>query len=283
MLTLFSFLQNVFHFVRALTVRVTKKMYRHAAVFVSAASVVTVVALTSSGFGSGGRNALTVYAETKSDAADELEEEEISEGAEILTEAKIQAALTDSRRQGQLLVGELLTQDVRRKEESQLAAHAEVEEVKKQILMEAQAKAEEEEKAREEEARKASAVVSYTDEDYQVLLRIVQAEAGICDEIGKILVANVVLNRVRSSEFPNTITKVVYQRSQFSPVSDGSINTCKITSQTIDCVNRALAGEDYSEGALYFMNRGGSKSRSVRWFDGKLTFLFQHEQHEFFK
>lgn len=274
MLTLYSFLQNVFLFVKTMVVRVTKRAYRRSAVFVSAVSVITVVALTSSGFGGGGRNAITAYAETNSGILLENTEEEPEE-IDIITEAKIQVDLTESRRQGQQLVGAMLTQDVQRKEESRLAAQAEIEKVKKQILMEA-------EESAKEEAKKAAAV-SYSEEDYQVLLRIVQAEAGICDEKGKILVANVILNRVKSSEFPNTIKKVVYQKSQFQPVSNGTINSCKVTRETIDCVNRALSGEDYSQGALYFMNRGASKSRSVRWFDGKLEFLFQHERHEFFK
>ncbi len=100
---------------------------------------------------------------------------------------------------------------------------------------------------------------------------------------GRILVANVILNRVRNPEFPDNITDVVYQRSQFSPVIDGSINTCKVMPETVEAVNRALAGEDYSRGALYFMNRGRSQSRNVSWFDGKLTFLFHHDGHEFFK
>lgn len=277
MLTLYSFLQNVFLFVRTMVVRVAKRAYRHCAVFMSAASVITVVALTSSGFGSGGRSALTAFAETNSGIEENTEEE--PEEIETVTEANIQANLTDSRRQGQLLVGELLTQDVQRKEESRQAAQAEIEEVKKQILMEA----ENAKKQADEEARKAAAVVSYSEEDYQVLLRIVQAEAGICDDKGKILVANVILNRVRSKEFPDTIKSVVYQRSQFSPVSNGSINTCKVTRQTIDCVNRALAGEDYSQGALYFMYRSGSRKGAVGWFDRNLTFLFRHERHEFFK
>ena len=97
------------------------------------------------------------------------------------------------------------------------------------------------------------------------------------------MVANVILNRVESGSFPNTITKVVYQKHQFSPVSNGSINTVKVTRQTIDCVDRALQGEDYSQGALYFMYRGGSRSGAIRWFDRHLTFLFSHEKHEFFK
>ena len=55
-------------------------------------------------------------------------------------------------------------------------------------------------------------------------MKIVQAEAGICDERGRILVANVIMNRVRDKRFPNSVTEVVYQRGQFSPVSDGRIN-----------------------------------------------------------
>lgn len=284
MLTICSFLQNVFHFVKIIAVKVTKRMYRNAAVLTTGFAVVTVVALTSTGFGGGGKNALTVFAETRTDLG---QDEEESEEIEIITEAKIQVDLTDSRRQGQLVVGELLARDIHQKEQNQLATKVEIEKVKKEILMEAEAKAkaEAEQAARqkEEEARKAAAIVSYSEQDYQVLLRIVQAEAGVCDEQGKVLVANVILNRVRDKSFPNNITDVVYQRSQFSPVSNGSINTVKVTSQTIDCVNRALSGEDYSRGALYFMYRGGSRSHAVSWFDGRLTFLFQHERHEFFK
>ena len=110
-----------------------------------------------------------------------------------------------------------------------------------------------------------------------------QAEAGICDTKGRILVANVIINRVKSGDFPNTITDVVYQKSQFSPVSDGRLNSCTVTQETVEAVDRALAGEDYSQGALYFMNRGRSYSHNVNWFDRNLTYLFNHDRHEFFK
>lgn len=296
MLTFNSFLQCVYHFVKKMAVRVTKKMHRSAAVLTTGFAVLTVVALTSTGFGGGGKNALTAFAETRADQ--ETGSEEDAEETKDLTEAAIQIDLTDSRRQGQIVVGKLLAMEVQQQQESQLAAKAEIENVKQEILKEAQAKAlaeaekaaeeaarQAEEAARqaEEAARQAAAVVPYSEQDYQTLLRIVQAEAGICDDKGKILVADVVLNRVRDDEFPNNITDVVYQKSQFSPVSDGSINTVTITSQTVDCVNRALSGEDYSEGALYFMNRNGARSSAVSWFDRRLTFLFQHQGHEFFK
>ena len=80
----------------------------------------------------------------------------------------------------------------------------------------------------EEDPQVAEAFADYTESDYNVLLRIVQAEAGGCDMKGKILVANVILNRVESDEFPDTITDVVYEKRQFSPVSNGSINRCKV-------------------------------------------------------
>ena len=114
--------------------------------------------------------------------------------------------------------------------------------------------------------------------DYNVLLKIVEAEAGGEDTIGKIMVANVILNRVNSDRFPNTVTEVVYQKSQFSPISDGRINTVSISQETLNAVERALNGEVYSNGALYF--------RSVRcnstWFDNKLTRVTEHGNHIFY-
>ena len=135
----------------------------------------------------------------------------------------------------------------------------------------------------EEDPQVAEAFADYTESDYNVLLRIVQAEAGGCDMKGKILVANVILNRVESDEFPDTITDVVYEKRQFSPVSNGSINRCKVEQETVEAVDRALAGEDYSEGALFFMNRRASSGSNVHWFDTHLDYLFQHGGHEFFK
>ena len=71
---------------------------------------------------------------------------------------------------------------------------------------------------------------SLEDQEYQVLLKIVEAEAGCEDTEGRMLVANVVMNRVRNGYFPNTVTEVVYQRqdgtAQFSPVSDGRYSEC---------------------------------------------------------
>lgn len=124
-------------------------------------------------------------------------------------------------------------------------------------------------------------------EELEVLLRIVEAEAGCEDEDGKLLVANVVLNRVENESFPDTVTEVVFQRgkgvTQFSPVANGRFYTVEISKETESAVERALAGEDISDGALYFAARKYADSSRMRWFDENLTFLFAHGGHEFFK
>lgn len=123
-------------------------------------------------------------------------------------------------------------------------------------------------------------------EELEALLRIVEAEAGCEDEEGKLLVANVVLNRLNSDKFPDSITEIVFQRengvTQFSPVADGSYYKVMISEETVDAVGRALAGEDISRGALYFAARKYADSDSMRWFDEKTTLLFRHGGHEFF-
>lgn len=124
-------------------------------------------------------------------------------------------------------------------------------------------------------------------EDYENLLRIVEAEASGEDENGKLLVANVVLNRVASEEFPDTVTEVVFQQNngvtQFSPVANGRFWTVEVSEETISAVERALNGEDLSQGALYFAARKHANSKSMRWFDEKLEFLFRYGGHEFFR
>lgn len=125
-----------------------------------------------------------------------------------------------------------------------------------------------------------------TEEDKEVLLRIVEAEATCEDVKGRMLVANVILNRVVSEHFPDSITEVVFQNNgvtyQFSPIKDGRYWTVKVSEKTIEAVERVLAGEDESRGALYFAARSMAEKKAMRWFDTSLKYLFRHGVHEFF-
>lgn len=120
------------------------------------------------------------------------------------------------------------------------------------------------------------------DNEYKVLLKIVEAEAGSEDLTGKMLVANVIMNRVNSQSFPDTVTEVVYQRhqgkAQFSPTADGRIDTVNVSQETITAVERVLNGEDSSNGALYFR----SVYSNSGWFDRALTRVIEHGNHIFY-
>ena len=151
----------------------------------------------------------------------------------------------------------------------------------------ADSKAKEAKKA--EEAKEASSEYVYdaTDKEVEMLERIVQAEAGSEDMKGRILVANVVLNRVSNKNFPDTVKQVIFQNSdgeyQFSPVADKRYWSVKVSKKTKEAVQRALQGEDYSDGALYFMARKRAKASNAKWFDDNLKWLFKHGGHEFYR
>lgn len=129
--------------------------------------------------------------------------------------------------------------------------------------------------------------IKLSSSEKEVLMRIVEAEATGEDIKGKMLVANVVLNRVNNPRFPDTVEEVVFQKTgslyQFSPIKDGRYYKVSISSETKKAVNRVLDGEDESKGALYFMARSRAKASNVTWFDRALTRIFQYGSHEFYK
>lgn len=128
--------------------------------------------------------------------------------------------------------------------------------------------------------------VLLSEEDYEILCRIVEAEAGTEDEKGRMLVARVVLNRVESSRFPDTVKGVVFQKEggicQFSPVADGRYYNVSVSEDTREAVQKVLKGKDESQGALYFVNRRAANAEYMYWFDTKCTPLFSYGRHEFF-
>lgn len=85
-----------------------------------------------------------------------------------------------------------------------------------------------------------------------LLQKIVMAEAEGEPYEGKVAVANVVLNRLRSANFPNTITKVIYQKHQFSPVANGRLKRVRPSAETVKAVNAALNGHKAVQDNTYF-------------------------------
>ena len=89
--------------------------------------------------------------------------------------------------------------------------------------------------------------------DLNLLSRLVYGEARGEPYTGQVAVAAVVLNRVRNSSFPNTVSGVIYQRGAFDVVSDGQINlTPNATAKK--AAQDALNGWDPTHGAIYYFN-----------------------------
>ena len=117
----------------------------------------------------------------------------------------------------------------------------------------------------------------------RILERIVEAESGDQTIKGRQMVANVILNRMKSEKFPNSVREIVFAGRQFSPVSNGSYYRVKVSARTKKAVEKALKEKDNTNGALYFMYRAGSDSSNVSWVDRELTKICEYGCHEFFR
>ena len=122
----------------------------------------------------------------------------------------------------------------------------------------------------------------YREDEVFWLARIIQAESGGEPLLGKIAVGNVVLNRVRSAYYPNTIYGVIFDRKygvQFSPVLNGTIyNTPSYAS--ILAAKICLEGFDLSEGAFFFLCPELSSSS---WIPNSREYLFSIGKHDFYR
>ncbi|MDY5211062.1 cell wall hydrolase [Intestinibacter sp.] len=97
------------------------------------------------------------------------------------------------------------------------------------------------------------AVMSLSDEQLNLLSKLVAAEARGESYEGQVAVAAVVLNRVKDSRFPDSIEGVIYQKNAFSVVRDGYIDA-QPTEESYKAAKDALYGSDPTNDAIYFWN-----------------------------
>jgi N-acetylmuramoyl-L-alanine amidase len=242
--------------------KLTKKEYRSCAIVMAGTVAVAAVAFHSSNFGGGGKNNTTTFRNA-------LASEENTDEEETDTEAKIQAGIEtvlasvgDSQ---EFSKNQNITCPVMASEEVQDS------EVQENI---------------EDNTDETVPIIELSTEDYNALLRIIEAEATGEDLKGKILVGNVIMNRVNNIDFPDTVKEVVFQRVdghvQFSPTADGRYESVEISDETVEAVKCILEGEDYSQGALYFSARDKADPSNMSWFDNHLKWLFGYGGHEFY-
>lgn len=107
----------------------------------------------------------------------------------------------------------------------------------------------------------------YTSSDLYLLAKCIYAEARGESYTGQVAVGAVILNRVASSQFPNTISGVIYQKGAFTAVSDGQINLSPDRT-AMNAAQDALNGWDPTYGCLYYYNPAVATSS---WIFGRQT------------
>lgn len=106
-----------------------------------------------------------------------------------------------------------------------------------------------------------NAAVSVSQSDLDLMAAIIECEAGGEPYEGKIGVGAVIMNRIRSSQFPNTLSEVIYQSGQFSPVASGKLSSVLSRGASQACYDAArdvFAGANTIGDCLFFHAGGGS-------------------------
>ena len=111
------------------------------------------------------------------------------------------------------------------------------------------------------------ATQSYSNSDINLLARLIYGEARGESYVGQVAVGAVVMNRIKSASFPNTMSGVIYQSYAFTAVADGQINltpneTAKKAAQD------AMNGWDPTYGAIYYYN---PKTATSQWIFSRTT------------
>ena len=120
-------------------------------------------------------------------------------------------------------------------------------------------------------------------EDAEILMKIAMAEAEGESVEGKALVMLVVLNRVWSDRFPDSIEEVIFQRYgdvwQFSPMAEGGRYwTTEPNAECAEALALVESGWDESRGAFFFESTGRDG-----WHSRNLEFLFEYGGHKFYR
>ncbi len=132
----------------------------------------------------------------------------------------------------------------------------------------------------------ASAVpaVAYTEEERTMMEYVIQQEVRGASIEHKRIIAYVILNRVKSNAFPDTIAEVLTQENQFCSIQNYYQKNYLPDADTKQAVAEALSGStpDLSQNAMFFYAPKWAVGSSASWFENRLSFCFEMEGHRFF-
>ena len=210
--------------------------------------------------------------DTEEAAAAQTEEDEKTEAEEELARRQSAALYTAKYTYDKLIAEgvteneaiELVNQELENVADILIAAESDPEAARvleewKSAAEDAMAAIDEQEAALEEAQENTEYVYPATGEEIRLLAALIYCEAGNQSREGKVAVGNVVLNRIRSERFPDTMKEVIYQQGQFTPVESGWLGWVlrkgEIPESCFEAAKAALEGEAPVGNAVFFMRK----------------------------
>ncbi|MGN0607466.1 MAG: cell wall hydrolase [Oscillospiraceae bacterium] len=128
-------------------------------------------------------------------------------------------------------------------------------------------------------------VDGYTEEDIDMLCAVVEREVGGLSATSKQLVTSVIINRINSSAFPNTVYDVLHQPNQFKTIKNYYTNERPVQISTRIAVLYTLqSGMDCADGAMYFYAPAVIDSEDkTNWFESNLEFVTEVDGQRYFR
>ena len=117
--------------------------------------------------------------------------------------------------------------------------------------------------------------IELTYDEAQLIMRVAQAESGNQGEHGMWLTMSVIINRVEKSDFPDTVDEVIYQKGQFSTVSNGAINKVELSPECHMALAQIESGYVAPEIVAFETT---SSNELEKWF----TSAFEYRDHRFY-
>lgn len=121
---------------------------------------------------------------------------------------------------------------------------------------------------------------SLTDEEINMIEVTVQHEVGDFSAEYKRLVAEIIYNRIKSEEFPNTVKDVLFQKNQFTNINNWYSPDYPVDTATKQIIKEVFSKDETSHKALYYYNPYYSTPKAIEWFEhsGDVEYLFSHTE-----
>jgi N-acetylmuramoyl-L-alanine amidase len=127
------------------------------------------------------------------------------------------------------------------------------------------------------------------DRELYLLAKMIECEARYEPYEGKVAVGSVILNRVKSSRFPNTVEGVIFQKGQFQPMVDGGWESKEPSALAFKAAKEALKGKkpvgnngQTVGNALFFIYEELASESAIKWFKNNLRYITTIGNHDFY-